>query len=117
MEKIPDLSFRKRTDKHLEFEIFTLQSLFRKQPRLSHRIDRPHRVHFFIIFFVTEGKGRHFIDFQSYPYEQGTTFFISKGQVHGFEIKPDSEGFLLLFTEAFLQKHFIQSRELCVGRE
>lgn len=110
MNSIPDITFRKRTGKHLEFETFTLQSLFQRQSRISdHRMDAPHRVHFFIILFITQGHGKHFIDFQSYPYERGTMFFISKGQVHAFEISQMNDGYLILFTEAFLQTYFIQS--------
>ena len=46
MKDIPDITFRKRTDPQLEFEIFSFRSLFRKQPRLPHPINRPHRLHF-----------------------------------------------------------------------
>jgi AraC-like DNA-binding protein len=109
MNTIPDVAFRKRTGRHLEFEIFTLQSLFHRQPPIrGHGMDAPHRIHFFIIFFITQGQGNHVIDFQYYPYQPGTMFFISKGQVHAFEISQINDGYMLLFTETFLQKHFIQ---------
>jgi AraC family transcriptional regulator, transcriptional activator of pobA len=104
MEQIPEVPFRQKTGFYLDFEILTLQNLFKRQARLPHRLDQPHRLNFFAILLITQGVGSHFIDFQAYPYEPGTTIFTAQGQVHAFEIKPENEGFQILFTEAFLQK-------------
>jgi len=42
----------------------------------------PHRHNFYEIFYVTDGKGTHFIDFHAYPLESNTFYFITPGQVH-----------------------------------
>lgn len=71
---------------------------------------------FYLILFITKGTGKHFIDFQQYKYHEGSIIFISKGQVHAFEVLPDSDGFLILFTEAFLSKNLIHSDILSLYR-
>ncbi len=45
----------------------------------------PHRHDFYEILYVTEGMGTHFIDFNAYPIEPHTFYFISPGQVHYWE--------------------------------
>ena len=58
--------------------------------------------------FITLGTGIHYIDFQPFPYSKNTLLFISKGQVHSFEIRSDTDGFLILFTEEFLLRNLGQ---------
>ena len=86
-----------------------LSALFSRQDKLKFRLDKPHRVDFYHILLITKGTGSHYIDFRPYPYTEGSILFISKGQVHAFEVHPDTDGFLLLFTEAFLSKNLIHS--------
>ncbi len=116
MEKIPDISFEKPQKDKIEFEIFTLSSLFLRHDKLPHPLDKPHRVNFYTILFITKGKGNHFIDFQSHPYVEKTILFTSKGQIQAFEIRPETDGFLILFTEAFLSKNMIHSDILSFSR-
>ena len=104
-EKIPKISFLKKNKTQLEFEIFTISSLFSRKEKLDHPLDMPHRVEFYNIMFITKGTGRHYIDFRPYNYKAGSLLFISKGQVHAFEVRPDIDGFLILFTDAFLSKN------------
>jgi hypothetical protein len=109
MEKIPRISFLKTDKAKIEFEIFTLNSLFSRQGKLNLSLEKPHRVDFYLILAITEGTGTHIIDFSPYRYREGSILFISKGQVHAFEVRPDRDGFLILFTEAFLSKNLIHS--------
>jgi AraC-like DNA-binding protein len=109
MENIPKISFLKTGRAEIEFEIITLSNLFSRQNKINFRLDKPHRVDFFHILFITNGTGVHYIDFQPYNYKNGSILFIAKGQVHSFEIIPDNDGFMILFTEAFLVKNMIHS--------
>ncbi len=116
MGKIPNIPFRKPNKDHIEFEIFPLQSLFNRNKTLSHSIDQPHRLEFFILLFITKGNGKHRIDFKEYSFEENSLIFISKGQVHAFDIQPEVDGFLILFTEGFLSKNLIHADILSFSR-
>ncbi|MEM8863703.1 MAG: AraC family ligand binding domain-containing protein, partial [Chloroflexota bacterium] len=62
----------------------------------------PHRHDFYEILYVTEGKGTHYIDFNAYPIEPHTFYFISPGQVHYWETIVPIDGEILVFTDDFL---------------
>jgi len=113
---IPEVKFSKSNRDQLEFEIFTLQSLFSRQDLLNISLEEPHRVDFYHILFITSGEGIHHIDFQPFTFREGSILFISKGQVQAFEVTPDINGFLILFTEDFLQKYLIHSDLLSFHR-
>jgi AraC family transcriptional regulator, transcriptional activator of pobA len=116
MNEIPKISFFKSQNKEIGFEILTLKSLFSRQGTFPHPLDKPQRVDFYHILFITKGDGRHYIDFREYEYTKGSILFISTGQVHAFEFSPGVEGFLLLFTDAFLSKNIIHSDLLSFSR-
>lgn len=109
MKTIPEISFSKSNRKEIDFEVFTIQSLFRRKDELKTPIDEPHRVGFYHILLITEGQGTHYIDFQPYKFHAGSIIVIAKGQVQAYELSADREGFLILFTERFLFKNLIHS--------
>ncbi len=109
MAKIPNIPFFKTDKAELEFEVFSLKSLFLRQARFKHSLEKPHRVKFYQILYITEGTGKHFIDFQEYQFGKGSVLFISKGQVHAYEVHMNTDGFVILFTEDFLSKNLIHS--------
>ncbi|MFT5700060.1 MAG: AraC family transcriptional activator of pobA [Desulforhopalus sp.] len=106
---IPRVDFYKKANHPIEFEIMDLEGLFARGKKISPRIDHPHRVKFNTIIFITGGKGTHHIDFQPYPFSQGSLIFTSVGQVHAFDIQPGVKGYLVLFTRDFLEKNLIHS--------
>ena len=116
MREIPQVSFLRSGKAQIGFEIFTLSSLFSRYDTLPHPLDKPHRVEFYAILFITKGTGIHHIDFHSYKYVKGSLLFISKSQVHAFEVHPAVDGFLILFTEDFLLKNLIHSDTLSFCR-
>jgi AraC family transcriptional regulator, transcriptional activator of pobA len=61
-----------------------------------------HRHAYFEIFLFREGGGYHDIDFERVPVQPASVHFISPGQVHRLNRAPDSSGFVLLFSAAFL---------------
>lgn len=62
----------------------------------------PHRHDFYEVLYVTGGAGTHYIDFNAYPIEPNTFYFISPGQVHYWETTVPIEGEILVFTSDFL---------------
>lgn len=75
-EEIPKISFLKKSNAQLEFEIFTISSPFSRKDKLDHPLDMPHRVESFNILFIAKGAGRHYVDFRPYNYKAGSLLFI-----------------------------------------
>lgn len=115
-DDIPQVFFQKPLKKEFEFEAMPLERLLERSAGLSPRLDRPHRVTFYQIVYITRGQGRHYIDFSSYDYSPGSLLFISAGQVHAFEVNPGTEGFLILFTQDFLTRNMLHSDILAFSR-
>ena len=115
-DEIPKVSFFKKSKESVEFDVLQLEVLFSRKKRLKPPIEKPHRVEFYQIFFIQEGSGTHFIDFQSYDYNKGDAIFVSKGQIQSFEINPETKGIMMLFTPAFLSKNLIHSDILSLYR-
>ena len=109
MKEIPHITFLKKEKTDLEYEIFTFSNLFSRSEHLDFSLEKPHRVDFYHILYITKGRGTHILDFHPYHYREGSILFISKGQVHAFEVRPDVDGFIILFTEKFLSKNLIHS--------
>ena len=62
----------------------------------------PHRHTYYEIFWIMGGSGTHYIDFENYPFQPNTLFFITPGQIHFPIIKESLSGYVLLFTDDFL---------------
>jgi AraC-like DNA-binding protein len=73
---------------------------------LDHDLTTIHRVEFYHIFIITEGTGKHTIDFTDYSFKKGTLFTLRKNQLHKFSKDYVANGYLLIFTEDFLISHF-----------
>jgi len=64
----------------------------------------PHRHDFYYILYISSGSGSHTIDFKKYPVKSGRLFFMSPGQIHEWDLKPDAKGYTLFFNkELFLE--------------
>ncbi|WP_242928937.1 AraC family transcriptional regulator [Pontibacter vulgaris] len=64
-------------------------------------IQKPHKHDFYILLFITRGTGTHTIDFETYPVKPNTVFFLTPGQVHNWQLTPDTEGYILFFNPAY----------------
>ena len=99
-QDLPMYSFRsglKATHADLPLEYLN----FSDAPQLT-QSSNPHRHDFYEILYVTKGEGTHYIDFNAYPIEPYTFYFISPGQVHYWETTVPLEGDILIFTDDFL---------------
>lgn len=109
LKNFPNISFQGQ-EKTMEFEFLSLSNLFdRVKVGLDHNPSLPHRINFFALLMVTNGTGSHQIDLETYPLEKGSLLKIAKGQVHAFQENPQYEGFLIIFTEAFVLNNFSKS--------
>nr|WP_225901864.1 helix-turn-helix transcriptional regulator [Zobellia barbeyronii] len=85
--------------------------------RLKQDITLLHRVEFYQIIVITEGYGKHTVDFTDYEYSKQTLITIRKNQLQRFFKGSNSKGYLLLFTENFVasllsQKEVARCHEL-----
>ncbi len=64
--------------------------------------EKAHRHEYFVILWVEEGKGTHFIDFAEYPLENQSVFFISPAQIHLVQPEKTPLGTAILFKPEFL---------------
>ena len=55
-------------------------------------IEKPHRLDFYLILFISQGHGQHIINFHSFDYRPGSILFIAKNQVHAFNVNGGSDG-------------------------
>lgn len=93
-----------------------LEELLARNDKLAHPLDHPHRVKFHNIIYIAAGEGTHHIDFQPYTFSQGSLIFISRGQVHAFDVRPDIRGYIVLFTTDYLENNLIHSDVISLYR-
>lgn len=66
-------------------------------------IGKPHKHDFYLILFVSNGKGVHVIDFVKYDVKPNSIFLMTPGQVHSWNLSKDIEGFVIFFTREFYE--------------
>ena len=99
---IPNIDFKPQNTVSLDIEIIELDSIYQRIPVFSHDPAKPHRDKFYCLIYITQGEGKHFIDFNHYPFQAGNFILINEGQVHAFDLESRPQGQVILFTEAFL---------------
>lgn len=87
--------FQKKADhqKHYEIEVFDKNRDF--------QVTYPHRHDFYEILLLTQGSGKHTIDFEQHEVQPYSVFFLSPGQIHSLELSQDIKGYIFLFTSEF----------------
>ena len=101
---ILQVKFENRVDPKSNFDIVKLEELYQRK-MMQHDIEDFHKVDFFILLFITEGKGKHTIDFTDYSIEKGTILTIRKHQIQKFSRSSSIKGFILMFMEEFVVSH------------
>ncbi len=61
----------------------------------------PHRHDLYEVFWISEGQGTCWVDFQRYDIQPPMLVFIAPGQVHSWELTAPFAGYILLFTNDF----------------
>lgn len=103
-----NIKFNNRQSPESEFDLLKLEELFSRKD-LDHSIDKLHLVEFYLLMLVTEGSGKHTIDFTEYTCQQGSVLTIRKDQLHKFHLAPSIKGYLFLFTDEFLASYFAKT--------
>lgn len=65
--------------------------------------DYSHHHNYHAVLYICEGEGTHVIDFEPYPIQPSTCYFISKYRTHFWQLKKPLKGYALLFPEEFLE--------------
>jgi AraC-like DNA-binding protein len=63
-----------------------------------------HSLNYYILLLITEGEGKHNIDYTDYTYTKGTLLAIRRNQIHRF-YKSDAKGYVIFFKEDFLNRY------------
>lgn len=86
---------------------FYIQSL-RDHLKEHKFINKPHKHDFYLLLYIVSGGGVHTIDFNNYKITPNSVFLMTPGQVHSWQLDPDTDGFVIFFTKGFYQ---MQSNE------
>lgn len=100
MDTIKRINFRKPKNQSFDFEIVDLQEFFKTRP--TKNLSKPFRLNFYMILYITSGKGKHEIDFKVYDYKAGDVIFVAQNQVHRYFPDNQPKGYIILFTEDYL---------------
>ena len=71
-------------------------------------IDQSHGHNFYMVMYVKQGSGTHTIDFKTYAIRENQLYFLTPGQVHNWDLSPDTEGFTLFFESNFFSSLYTQ---------
>ena len=72
----------------------------------------PHKHSFYHLVYFTKGSGSHSIDFVNFPVQAGQLYCMVPGQVHTWSFKNKPEGFIINFSESFIQQLILNTRYL-----
>lgn len=67
-------------------------------------IDKPHQHDFFIIMLFEKAQGTHTIDFRDYEIEDRQIHVLFPGQVHRWDIGPETIGYQLMMDRVFFER-------------
>lgn len=104
LKEIPNIAFKSGHIQDYGIEIITIESLRDRKIELDHDPEKAHQVAFNLVVLYTDGESKHLVDFVWHPVHKYTVMHISQGQVNAFKFKPDSKGYIILFTKEYLKK-------------
>ena len=100
-KNIPHIQFSAPTTENFGFEIIPIDKIAENKENYDHNPELPHQLKFFNLIFFTQGKGRHFIDFNWYQVQENTLVYLTKEQVNAFDFSDSLKGFCIIFTERY----------------
>jgi AraC family transcriptional activator of pobA len=69
----------------------------------------PHRHSFYHLVLFIAGAGSHTIDFERFDVKPGQVYFMIPGQVHSWAFEGFTDGYIINFSESFIQSFVLQS--------
>ncbi len=111
MKNIPEINFWGNKVLQIKgFQFFKLEELITDELKpTDHSPYQPHRLNFYAILIITHGEVNHIIDFKVHTLQKDDVVVISKGQIHAFNESSEYNGYLVVFSEAFMHKYIAQS--------
>ncbi|MBD0777477.1 helix-turn-helix domain-containing protein [Maribacter sp. ANRC-HE7] len=111
MKNIPEISFWENKVLQIKgFQFFKLEELITDDLKpTDHSPYLPHRLNFQAILIIEKGEVNHIVDFKVHSLKKGDVMVIAKGQIHAFDEASEYRGYLVVFSEAFMQKYMAQS--------
>lgn len=102
IEIIPHVLFDSEKSEHLGLDIVLIEKIAAEKERYpNHHPEVPHQLKFYNLIYFTEGKGRHFIDFNWVNVQQNTLIYLTKEQIHAFDFSGNLKGYCIIFTEQY----------------
>lgn len=72
----------------------------------------PHKHSFYHLVYFKNGSGKHSIDFVPFSVRAGQVYFMIPGQVHTWNFAGDPEGYIINFSDRFIQSFVTDPRYL-----
>ena len=72
----------------------------------------PHKHYFYHLVYFSKGSGTHSIDFIKFNVAAGHVYFMIPGQVHTWEFDAQPEGYIVNFSEEYLNALIVNPRYL-----
>jgi AraC family transcriptional activator of pobA len=73
----------------------------------EHRfVEKPHRHSFYMLALITNGTGKHEIDFTKYDVKKGSLFLLQPGQIHNWDLSHDVDGYIFFYSQEIYNLHF-----------
>ena len=101
LEATNNLKQRKHS---LDFRLESMETIYQKA---KGKPDRPHRHDYYTVLFVSKAKGKHVIDYKTYPFGNLEVHFVSPGQVHQVVVTSKPKGYVITFSRDFLAENNI----------
>lgn len=73
-------------------------------------IESSHSHNFYMLVLFTNGAGEHKIDFNSFQIKRGSMYVLQPGQVHGWKLSKDIEGYIVFYSEELYNLYFGSKR-------
>ncbi|MFI2743907.1 AraC family transcriptional regulator [Zhouia sp. PK063] len=102
------LNFNTTYSKDAYFNIEPIQGVEKK--RNEPKYFAAHSHDYYVIICISEGTGKHIIDFKDYNITPKSIFFLSPNQIHSVNETTVNKGFVISFNHEFLLKSNINSR-------
>jgi len=101
--KVKEITFDNQKTGKYHFDLVGLEDILNKKPD-DHSQFEHHKLSFFAIVIIIDGKGKHSINYKDYNFKKGTVFTLRQSNVHKF-FKTNAQGKLLVFTNDFVIRY------------
>ncbi len=98
------VKYDNKSNPNSAFDIVTLEQIH-SLAKEEHDIEKVHIVDFYIILLITEGVGKHSIDFKNFEIKKGSLITVRKNQIHRFYQNKALKGYAILFKDEFLSSY------------